>query len=566
MRNKPAFLSILAVAFIIGGCGGSSTGGSSTTRGTGRLTISIKWPQHSSRLVPLQAQQIVVQVTGPNGVVTNPLVVGASDQNFIPEGTTSVTTVPLLAGNYTITASAYADPPPAAGTTSAPADQPLASAATASNSVSITPGSTPTQFLINMNSTVQRFDFHFDSHDGTPPSDTYVTPGGAPPAPVSIDPAAITTVSVSAQYAPTGSNPYYNLNLFQSGAATNLAVSNALLAQGYSVPNAVGTAGNQVVGNLIVPSSSQLGQSGTMTVTYSEPSSQTQTAAVPFTVASALPTITFSALTVDPSVASLSDVQPYQASSGEPFAFLAADATNSYATVNLNSTLSTTGTVIAANTAYTVLGMTAPVTGLNLNGSGYGAIGGSTTITPFGGDGSVSLTNNVTDMTTGFLTSSTVGSAPTLSSFLYTAANSTVAVLPSGPTITAAFPSATATAIAASPSLTLPQAVAAPEVLFYIDATGLHRVSFEGGSNSLDGTFSATAYTAVTTAGGCVFALKANGIDVYSLSGNLMESLTAPAKFPSGFTGQRLATLEYNGAIHITVVGLQTGVPAAYQS
>ena len=94
-RLAGAFVLLSALAFV--GCGGGN-GSGATTAPRGQVKITVTWPTSASRVIPLSAQSLVVQVKQGATVVNSGLIVRPAN---------SITLSEVPTGSLSVTATAY---------------------------------------------------------------------------------------------------------------------------------------------------------------------------------------------------------------------------------------------------------------------------------------------------------------------------------------------------------------------------------------------------------------------------------------------------------------------------
>ena len=135
--GRASALALLA-ALQLAGCGGSSSHGSSTSASAkGRVSLSITWPEATSRLIPVASNSIVVSFARASGTVVGTKTVARPTTG----NTTTLTIDSLPPDTLTMTASAYPTTD-GTGTAQATASQSVAVVANQTTTAAITMAST----------------------------------------------------------------------------------------------------------------------------------------------------------------------------------------------------------------------------------------------------------------------------------------------------------------------------------------------------------------------------------------------------------------------------------------
>ena len=542
MKIQALLLLTLSAGFVLSGCGGSQGGASQSSR-TGKVRITIKWPSRT-RLIPAQANSISVQLLDPITkavLIAKPLTGSTEFVNRPSSGqtTTTVTTVDIPIGSYTVEADAYPDSIPSGNGTPTGA-----ALATGSTGLNITGGSVPIQFSIGMASDATQAGVKVIA-DGDATTTQTVTPTATAPASVKVSVHSMLHITAVPQ--DSGGKGLFLFPTSSSGGDSAVTVSSSVIDYGFTDTSALAT-GTSIDGYV---SCNAVG-TGKVTIQYPEGNeSFTVNVVATDPLVTTAPTFT----TVAPSgLKSVDDVKVAQAASvGSNFIWLCTDTTKQGFVTAKPGTAGTN--VGAANDKLLWLGLSASNAGWAANTTLLDAFGGATkngaTSTPY------------VDLTSGFATIGTrVGGSATPAPFLLKSGSVTELLASSDVTVTG-FPSGAAH-VAISP-----QVPVGPQVYGYLDGSGnLKRVSYPG--NALDSSsFASTlTFSAVASDGSVIYALDAvnnathdPSISAYALDGTKIDTYSVPKTKTSLIDWSRFTVVVIQGRPYFALAGKNTAGP-----
>lgn len=264
--SRPLFQIFVPLAILVGaitGCGGGSGGTASVQKlvqTPGSATIVVTWPK-STRVIPGDAQSIEVLLTPVSSGTYAPTQTLTNGTDYIGRpvsgNTSTVSTVQLTPGTYTVTAEAFPATTPTGGGVAS---------AIGSASLVISAGQT-TPFSITMASTIDHLEV--SGFGGTIEVSTsgVVTPGnGGSLTSVLIIPSLLNTISIVPKDASGSSLTLFPTTL--SGSEITSA-DNFVIVGGArsSVDNVVGS---KLIANLVANTLAITGFDAALTVKYSE--------------------------------------------------------------------------------------------------------------------------------------------------------------------------------------------------------------------------------------------------------------------------------------------------------
>ena len=266
---KKQLLAICGCLLVLAGCGGggSAANGLASAASRGHASMSIHWPK-KTRLIPGDAQCIEVLLSG----AASPAVTLTNGTDYVTSpgsgGTSSVTTVQLTAGTYTVTAKAWPGTTPTAG------GSPIA---VGTASLTITAGQS-TSFSITMASTIDHIEVTSNGTTIEVSTSGNVTAGnGGSATTLPLIPTLLNSTTIVPKDA-SGDN----LVLFPASLAGTEVTNGDGTVTVAGAQNAISNStGSVLTTNLVANAWAASGYSSTLTVNYNEGGSTINSFTVP---------------------------------------------------------------------------------------------------------------------------------------------------------------------------------------------------------------------------------------------------------------------------------------------